>query len=123
MKKTVLTSLALVGTLLTANAQANDTMVGAVIGGGMGGLIGHSVNGQNGAVVGALVGAMAGAALASNSGPRYAGTAYGAPSYHARPPAYYRHPAVAMPVHYHGRPDRHYSRYERRHHDHHRHWH
>jgi hypothetical protein len=130
MKKTLLASLVLIGTLGAASAQANDTFVGAVIGGGMGGLIGHSVGGRDGAVVGSLVGAAAGAALASSNEPRYVNAGYGAPAYYAEPayytapPAYYTRPVVARPVYYRERPDWHrHDRHERRdrHHDH-RHW-
>ena len=133
MKKTILASLALASALVATGAQANDTAIGAVVGGGMGGLIGHSVNGQQGAVVGALVGAAAGAILASNSGPRYAEAHYGAPAYrvhpapvyYAPPPAYYGRPAVVTPVYYRGRPDWHRGHHDRHHaHRHpHRHWH
>lgn len=138
MKKTLLASFVLVATLGAASAQANDTFVGAVIGGGMGGLIGHSVGGRDGAVVGSLVGAAAGAALASSNQPRYVNAGYGAPAYyaepahayHAAPHAYYSRPAMARPVYYRERADWHphhrharHDRHERRdrHHDH-RHW-
>ena len=128
MKKTLLASLVLIGTLGAANAHANDTVIGAVIGGGMGGLIGHSVGGHDGAVVGGLVGAVAGAALANSHEPRYVNAGYGAPAYYTQPqpgyyaaaPAYYTRPVLVRPAYYRERPEWHHHRHDR-HHEH-RHW-
>ena len=38
--------------LLSVSAQADDRVLGAVIGGSAGAVIGHTVNGRNGALVG-----------------------------------------------------------------------
>ncbi|HEY1182510.1 MAG TPA: glycine zipper 2TM domain-containing protein, partial [Rhodocyclaceae bacterium] len=87
MKKIFLASLMLAGSLGAASAQADDAVVGALVGGGVGSVIGHSVGGRNGAVVGGLVGAAAGIAIASNNGPRYVSAGYGPPVYYAPRPA------------------------------------
>ena len=119
MKKTLLTSFVLAGLLATTSAQANEAVVGAVIGGGMGGLIGQSVGGRDGAVMGGLVGAIAGAALARNNDHRHVHARHGAPAYYAHPapryyatPAHYGRPVVTTPVYYRGRPE-----WRRNHHD------
>lgn len=131
MKKTLLASLILAGSLGAASAQAHEALVGAAVGGGVGGLIGHSVGGRDGAVVGGIVGgivgALAGVALASDSGPRYVSSGYGRPvHYHSHHAPMYRggHPAHVRPVmmehghHRHGH--RHADRGHR--HDDYRHW-
>lgn len=124
MKKTLLASLIIAGAFVASSAQANDTVVGAVVGGGVGSLIGHSVGGRDGAVVGGIVGAVAGVALASNSGPRYVNVGYAAPVSYARPAPVYYPPAygprvVAAPVYYrpvrYVRPGWDHRRHEQRH--------
>lgn len=101
MKKTLLASLILAGSLGAASAQAHEALVGAAVGGGVGGLIGHSVGGRDGAVVGGIVGALAGVALARDSGLRYVSGGYGHPvHYQSHHAPMYRggHPAHVRPV-------------------------
>lgn len=67
MKKTIGLTLALsLGLMTSTVALANDTVLGAVIGGGAGALIGHAVGGRNGTLVGGVIGATAGAVIASD---------------------------------------------------------
>ncbi|MCF8477984.1 MAG: hypothetical protein K9G60_13225 [Pseudolabrys sp.] len=63
-----LTTLALVAVLPMRPAQAqNDTLGGAIIGGGVGPIVGGAATGRaGGAVAGGIIGAAAGAALGSN---------------------------------------------------------
>lgn len=46
------------------NALANDTLFGALLGGGAGVLVGQAVGGRDGAIVGGALGAVAGAVIA-----------------------------------------------------------
>jgi hypothetical protein len=96
MKKQLAISLALSLGLLASNAaMADDTLLGALLGGGAGVLVGSSLGGRDGAIIGGALGAAAGAAIASqNDRPRS----------HYAPPAYARYEAPAAyypaPVHY-----------------------
>lgn len=127
MKKTLLASLILLGSLGAANAHAHEAVVGAVVGGGVGSVIGHSVGGNNGAVLGGIVGALAGVALASDSGPRYVHSNHGRQVHYAphHAPVYRGHPAHVRPVmveHRHHHHVRHPAGWGHRH-DAHRRWH
>lgn len=70
------------GLLSASAAQADDSLLGALIGGSAGALIGHSIGGRTGTVVGAAVGAAAGAAIADDD--------------HRRPTALYAPRPVAV---------------------------
>lgn len=123
MKKTLLASLVLAGSLGAASAQAHDALVGAAVGGGVGGLVGHSVGGRDGAVIGGIVGALAGVVLASDNGPRYGNSGYGRPVHYTshvphHAPVYRGHPGHARPVMVQHR--HHHDRHHR--HDNYRHW-
>lgn len=65
--------LALVALLPAQNASAQDnTMGGAIIGGGIGAIIGGAATGKaGGAIAGGIIGAAAGAALGSQMEPRH----------------------------------------------------
>jgi len=66
MKKHFAAVLALSAGLLSAGtAQANDALLGAVLGGGLGAVVGNHVGGRDGTVIGGAVGAVAGAIIAS----------------------------------------------------------
>ena len=54
--------------LLSANAMANDAVVGAIIGGGAGAFVGHSIGGRDATIIGGALGAAAGAAIGSDRG-------------------------------------------------------
>ncbi len=84
MKKQFGITLALALGLLASNAAtADDTILGALLGGGAGVLVGHSVGGRDGAIIGGALGAAAGAAIAAqNDRPRS----------HYAPPAYLSSP-------------------------------
>lgn len=83
--------------LSSTPALADDTVLGALIGGGAGAVVGHSIGGRDAAVIGGALGAAAGAAIASNNG----GTrvVHSRPVYYAPPPppAYYAPPPVVYP--------------------------
>lgn len=64
--KWILTAALSLGLLASTAASANDTIWGALIGGGAGAAIGGSVSGRNGAIVGGALGAAAGAAIADD---------------------------------------------------------
>jgi hypothetical protein len=89
------------GVLATGTAQASDSVLGAVIGGGAGAVIGQSLGGRDGAIIGGALGAAAGAAAASNHrhyGGGYAvGASVGYPASVYAPAPVYR---VAPPVMY-----------------------
>jgi len=95
------------GVATSATALANDTVVGALIGGAAGALVGHSVGGHDAMVTGGVLGAAAGAAIGSQSrrrhksehsahyypyppNYRYSERSY---SYPAQPTYYYESPA------------------------------
>ena len=66
MRKSIVIALTLSAGLLSANAaQANDAVLGAVIGGGLGAVVGNHVSGRDGAIIGGAVGAAAGVVIAS----------------------------------------------------------
>ena len=72
MKKSFVIALALSAGLLSANAaQANDAVLGAVIGGGLGAVVGNHVSGRDGAIIGGAVGAAAGVVIASENDRHY----------------------------------------------------
>ncbi|MBP8276390.1 MAG: glycine zipper 2TM domain-containing protein, partial [Propionivibrio sp.] len=53
--------------LLSANAaQANDAVLGAILGGGLGAVVGNHVGGRDGAAIGGAVGAAAGVVIATD---------------------------------------------------------
>ena len=54
--------------LLSANAMANDAIVGAIIGGGAGAFVGQSFGGRDATIIGGALGAAAGVAIASDRG-------------------------------------------------------
>ena len=55
MKKSFVIAFALTTGLLSASAaQANDAVLGAVIGGGLGAVVGNHVSGRDGAIIGAV---------------------------------------------------------------------
>ena len=54
--------------LLSANAMANDAVIGALLGGGAGAFIGQSVGGRNATIIGGAIGAATGAAIGSEQG-------------------------------------------------------
>ena len=66
--------------LLSVSAQADDRVLGAVIGGSAGAVIGHTVNGRNGALVGGALGAAAGAVIAASDRGDYRHGYYGVTS-------------------------------------------
>ena len=138
MRKSFVIALALSAGLLSASAaQANDAVLGAVIGGGLGAVVGNHVSGRDGAIIGGAVGAAAGVVIASENDrhyrPRpvyvapspvrvYAPTPVYAPApVYAPPPVYYapppvrvvRAPVVYVPAH----PARKHWRHEHRRHD------
>lgn len=129
MKKQLAITLALSLGLLASNAaMADDTLVGALLGGGAGVLVGQSVGGRDGAIIGGALGAAAGAAIASQHPRGYyappvystyvAPPVYYPPRVYYVPPGYYR-----QPVHYvyrdHQRWDRdHWDHRDRGHDDH-----
>ena len=107
MKKTPYITLALALCLLSSNAaQADDAVLGALIGGGAGAVVGHSVGGRDGTIIGGAIGAAAGAAIGSQRSqsrveyvappPYYAAPAYPPQEvYYARPV-----PVAPPPVYY-----------------------
>lgn len=118
MKKQIAASALLSLCLLSANAMANDAILGAVLGGGAGAFVGHSIGGRDATIIGGAIGAAAGAAIASDDDRRDRRhvrvveerrvTYVAQPTYYAPPPppAYYVQPVhvVRAPVYYvHGR--------------------
>lgn len=79
--------------LLSANAaQANDAVLGAILGGGLGAVVGNHVGGRDGAAIGGAVGAAAGVVIATDEDhghrrPRHVHHHPG-PALHARPGLY-----------------------------------
>jgi ABC-type Fe3+-hydroxamate transport system substrate-binding protein len=65
-RKLILTALIL-SSALSANAMADDTAAGAVVGGGIGAIVGHAMGGRNGAIVGGVLGAVVGSSVASDN--------------------------------------------------------
>ncbi len=53
------------GLLSSGLALANDTLLGALLGGGSGALVGRALGGRQGAVIGGVLGAAAGASIAA----------------------------------------------------------
>jgi hypothetical protein len=84
---------------ISTQANANDPLLGALVGAGIGAAIGHNVHGRDGAVVGGAIGALAGAGIAAGSD-RYHDARYQAvpvyygDSYYQTAPVYYGRPAV-----------------------------
>lgn len=74
-----------------ALVRADDSTVGAVIGGGIGAVIGNRVGGTGGAIVGGVIGAAAGAAVGANQQDQEVG-------YYPPPPAVVYGPAYAPPA-------------------------
>jgi uncharacterized protein YcfJ len=118
MKKQIAASALLSLCLLSANAMANDAILGAVLGGGAGAFVGHSIGGRDATIIGGAIGAAAGAAIASDNGRRDRRhvrvveerrvTYVAQPTYYAPPPppVYHVQPVrvVQAPVYYvHGR--------------------
>jgi hypothetical protein len=60
------TVLALAALLPLQGAQAQDTLGGALFGGGAGAIIGGAAGGTRGAIIGGVIGAAAGAAIAAH---------------------------------------------------------
>jgi hypothetical protein len=119
MKKQVLISLTLSLGLLASNAaMANDTILGALLGGGAGMLVGRSVGGRDGAIIGGALGAAAGAAIAAqNDRPRGRAAPPAYVTYEA-PPAYYPPQGYYAPQEYYQQQPVHYVRGERGYRDH-----
>ena len=66
-RKLGIVSALLAGSMIFMNAaRADDTLFGAVLGGGAGVLVGHAVGGRDGAIVGGALGAVAGAVIAAD---------------------------------------------------------
>ena len=87
MKKTSCVTLVLAfGLLAAGTAQADDAVLGALIGGGAGAVVGSSVGGRDAAIIGGAIGAAAGAAIGSQQ------RSPGRVEYVA-PPPYYAAPA------------------------------
>lgn len=114
MKKQIAASALLSLCLLSANAMANDAILGAVLGGGAGAFVGHSIGGRDATIIGGAIGAAAGAAIASDNDRRHVRvverrvTYVAQPTYYAPPPrpVYHVQPVrvVQAPVYYvHGR--------------------
>ena len=128
--------------LLSANAMANDAVIGALLGGGAGAFVGQSIGGRDGTIIGGAIGAAAGAAIGSERArttyvehrgryvsPRVRALPPPPPVYYSQPvrvipsPVYYRQPVrvVEAPVYYvkdrHHRysHDRSWKRIDRRH--------
>jgi Glycine zipper len=83
---------------LSTQANANDPLLGALVGAGIGAAIGHNVHGRDGAVVGGAIGALAGASIAAGSDRYYdarfqAVPAYYGDSYYQTAPVYYGGPS------------------------------
>lgn len=67
IRKLGIVSALLAGSMIFMNAaRADDTLFGAVLGGGAGVLVGHAVGGRDGAIVGGALGAVAGAVIAAD---------------------------------------------------------
>ncbi len=138
MKKHFAAILALSAGLLSASAaQANDAVLGAVIGGGLGAVVGNHVSGRDGAIIGGAVGAAAGAVIASEDDRHYRprsvyvapppvrvyspAPVYGPAPIYAPAPVYYapspvrvvQAPVVYVPTH----PGKKHWRHEHRHYD------
>ena len=117
----IVASLVSIGIFGGNAAQANDAIVGAIIGGGTGALIGQSLHGRDGAIVGGAVCAAAGIALATDRRERRSEYAQ-APNYRqpivvsAPTPRYERYERYEAERDY-----RHYRPSHRRHHHHWRH--
>jgi len=70
-RKLGVASALLAGSMIFINAAfADDTLFGALLGGGAGVLVGQAVGGRDGAVVGGALGAIAGAVIASDDDER-----------------------------------------------------
>lgn len=67
-KRLALTLTLSFGLLTSSVAMANNTVVGALLGGGAGALVGQSVGGRDGALIGSAFGAAAGVVLTSQQG-------------------------------------------------------
>jgi len=81
--------------LLSANAMANDAVIGALLGGGAGAIVGQSIGGRNATIIGGAIGAAAGAAIGSDNGR----TTYveRRVEYIPPPPVYYSQPVRVVP--------------------------
>lgn len=107
--------------LASSAAIADDTVWGALLGGGAGAAIGGSVSGRNGAIVGGALGAAAGAVIASGNNHRQveyvpAQVYHPRAVYYSEQPVYYTRPVrVVTPTVYYVVPER-----DRRHNHHHR---
>lgn len=63
-KATLASMVLATGSLLSGTAQANDAVLGALLGAGAGAVIGAAVGGHEGAIVGGAIGAVGGAVAA-----------------------------------------------------------
>lgn len=123
-RKLGVTSAILAGSMIFMNnASADDTLFGALLGGGAGVLVGQAVGGRDGAIVGGALGAVAGAVIASDDDDERRGSYRGyRRGYAVQPRAVeYAPRTVVMPrtVHYvarHGDDDSRYHRGSDRHH-------
>jgi hypothetical protein len=130
-------SVCLLATALPPVAQANDSVLGAVVGAGAGALLGQAFGGRDGAIAGGVIGALAGAAQGAHdpvirvappvvyhpyayqpqvvyTAPGYYAPAYGihpvygpAYTYSAPPAVIYRSAPVVVITH--GRPHHHHG--------------
>ena len=91
--------------MASGSAQAQNPVLGGLLGGGTGALVGQSVGGRNGAIVGGALGAAAGVAIASDY---RGGAGYYAPqAYYPPQPIYYPPQRVYYapePVYYYAQP-------------------
>lgn len=101
----VLIAAGLLASLASGPAQAQNQVIGGLLGGGTGALVGQSVGGRNGAIIGGALGAAAGVAIASDY---RGGTGYYAPqAYYPAQPVYYPPQRVyypPQPVYYYSQP-------------------
>lgn len=103
ISRIAIAAAALATGLFTAQAQAGDGVLGAIIGGGAGAAIGHAVGGRGGAVIGGVVGAAVGVAATQRNSYGYGYDAYPeaggypAPVAYPSPPVAYPAPAVVYP--------------------------
>ena len=78
------------GCLVSASvARADDSFLGAIIGGGAGALVGKSIGGRDGAIIGGVLGGAAGVAIADQRRARFN---------YAPQPVHYRQPALIVPA-------------------------
>lgn len=91
--------------MASGSAQAQNPVIGGLLGGGTGALVGQSVGGRNGAIIGGALGAAAGVAITSDY--RGGGGYYAPQPYYQPPPVYYPPQRVyypPQPVYYYAQP-------------------